>query len=227
MSRMKRACYEEAGRPSSTGIYVILGVIVLGVGSLVLAGVAFLSSLGNITIGRKPLKPIPVPASSCPYLRQVHDAAEPAGREYLRLLAGRTDPLAWGTEAAQHAQQLAVLELTLAGAIPHVPTRVASELQHARANVAAGRKAVAAAGSATDYVSRSAGQAFAGTDALSNASDLVGNACGFELRPNVSTLDGAAGEVGMSTRVSPGRGPSSIDWPALIDAFNRTRADRR
>ena len=191
----------EAGRTSSIGISLILGAIALGVGSVVVAGVAVLSSVGDVTIGRKPLEPIPVPASSCSYLRQVHDAAEPAGREYLRFLAGRTDPRAWGTEAAQHSQQLAALELALVAAIPYVPARVASELQQVSANVAAGRREVAAARSATDYVSRSSGQVFDGTTALSNASDLVGNACGFELSPNVSTLDGAAGEVGSDHRV--------------------------
>jgi hypothetical protein len=172
----------------------VIGALAL-VGAVIVVGiVAFVSSLGDITIGRKHLEPIPIAASSCPYLRQVHDAAEPAGTAYLRAFTSRrTDPGAWPIEAAQHAQQLAVLELTLSAAIPHVPPRVATELERVKLNVAAGRKEVAAARSASEYLSRSSGQVFDGVDALGNASDLVGNACGFEVSPNVAGLGDASG----------------------------------
>jgi hypothetical protein len=175
-------------------MYLVFGAIALLVGVVVVAGVALVSSLGNISIGRKRLEPIPIAASSCPYLRQVHDAAEPAGKTYLdALVSHRTDPRAWPIEAAQHAQQLAVLELTLSAAIPHVPPRVATELERVKTNVAAGREALGAAGSESDYVSRSSGQVFDGVDALANASDLVGDACGFEVNPNVAGLGDGSG----------------------------------
>jgi hypothetical protein len=170
--------------------YYILGAIALITIVVVAALIAFVTSLSNMSIGRRHLDPIPVAASACPYLRPVHDSAESAGRTYLRLLSGRTDPNAWGAEAAQHGQQLAALELTLLAAIPHVPKRVAAELEQVSANVAAGRTAVAVAPSASDYVSRSSKRAFDGIFALEDASDLVGNACGFELSPNVTELDG-------------------------------------
>jgi hypothetical protein len=187
MTRFTHSQYGEAAHSSSVSISILLGAIALAA----VLGVMFVLSLDDLTIGRKPLDPIPVAASSCSYLRPVHDAAEPARREYLRALSGRSDPRAWGAEAALHAQQLTALKLTLIAAIPHVLARVAAELEHVSRNVTAGLTELAAPDSASDYVRRSAGHALDGNDALNNASDLVGRACGFELSPSVSSLTAA------------------------------------
>jgi hypothetical protein len=147
--------------------------------------VASLDSIGdNISLpGDKHFTPIPVAATACPYLREVHDKADAAGETFRNVIDPQTE---WRTAAAQHAQQLAAFELTLRAAIPHVPTPVATELKTVHAKVAAGRKEIAAARSASEYLSLSSGQVFDGTVALGNASDLVGNACGFTLNPSVS-----------------------------------------
>ncbi len=71
-------------------------------------------------------------------------------------------------------------------ALPHVPAPVATELKTVRAKVAEGRKQVAAARSASEYTPASADEAADGYVALGNASDLVGDACGFDLTPNLS-----------------------------------------
>jgi hypothetical protein len=180
-------------RDMSVATCIVLGIVALGVACVIVAGVALLSSLGDVRIGRRPLKPIPVAATSCPYLRLVHGAAGPAGDTYLRLLSAQDDPGEWEGEKSRHAQQLLVLELALRDASTHVPSRIASELDQVVTNVAAGRKELAAATSASEYVSRSASQVFSGNEALANASDLVGSACGFELSPSVSGLGGGPG----------------------------------
>jgi hypothetical protein len=180
-------------RDISVATCIVVGIIALGVGGVVFAGVAFLSSLGDVRIGRRSLQPLPVASTSCPYLRQVHDAAGPAGDSYLRLLSAQNDPSAWDVDKSRHAQELQVLELTLRDASTHVPPRIAAELDQVVRNVAVGRRELAAATSASEYVRQSASQVFTGNDALANASDLVGSACGFELSPPVSEVDVGSG----------------------------------
>jgi hypothetical protein len=170
-----------------------LGVIAAVVALVALAFAAFAFALNNVFKGvgniglpaRERLEPIPIAASACPYLREVHDKAESASRAYMGALSAQTGSRRWPTEAAEHAQDLAAFELTLRAAIPHVPARVATELRQVRAKVAAGRKDVAAAHSASEYVGLSWGHAADGATALQNASDLVGQACGFELWPSL------------------------------------------
>ncbi len=164
-----------------------LGAFVLLLVMACIVIVGSLHSMGdNVSFpGDKHFTPIPVAATACPYLREVHDKAEAAGRAFLNVLRGQTGE--WRTEAAQHAQLLAAFELTLRAVIPHVPPPVATELKTVRMKVAAGRIEVAAAPSAGEYMRLSTAQAFEGTIALGNASDLVGNACGFKLSPDVSS----------------------------------------
>ncbi len=180
---------DEARKPSRARFFILgaVGAFVFLVVVVCVAIVAALNSLGDISIGSKHLEPIPVAPSACPYLREVHDKADAAGRAYLGVLTGQLDPHGWRTEAARHAQLLAAFELTLRAAKPHVPAPVANELQTVIVKVAAGRKEVKTAQSPSDYQSLSAGQVFEGTAALGNASDLVGNACGFVLSPNVTS----------------------------------------
>jgi hypothetical protein len=187
MTRVTAARSDEAGKSSRAPMF-ILGAIGVVVVLVVAVSIAIVASVGDI--GSKHLKPIPVPASACPYLHEVHDKADVAARTYWDVLTGQTDPRGWRTKAAQHAQQLAAFELTLLAAVPHVPAAIATELKTVRVKVAAGREEVAAARSASEYVRRSSGQAFDGTVALGNASDLVGNACGFTLSPSSYAFGG-------------------------------------
>jgi hypothetical protein len=179
---------DETGRHSRAPMFILGAVgavlVLLVVACIVI--VASLDSIGdNISLpGDKHFTPIPVAAIACPYLREVHDKADAASQTLWNVLGAQTAE--WRTEAAQHAQQLAAFELTLRAAIPHVPAPVATELKTVRVKVAAGRKEIAAAHSATEYVHLSSGQVIDGTVALGNASDLVGNACGFKLSPDLS-----------------------------------------
>lgn len=158
------------------GIFAVLAV---GLAALVFS---FNNSLQD-AFREKHLEPIPVAATACPYLRQIHDEADAAGRVYRQLWLAPATGQGWRRDQAQEAQQLAAFQLTLLAAVPHVPPPVARQLQILIADVAAGRKKVAVARSGSDYVTSSIQQVGNGLAALGNANDLVGNACGFTLSP--------------------------------------------
>ena len=174
----------------------VLGAIAAVLALVVLAFVGFAFALNNAFKGlgdigipeREHLAPVPIAAGACPYLRHVRNKAESASKTYVRILQSQDRPAdakRWRTQAARHAHELKPFEVALRAAIPHVPAWVAVELRKVRVNVAAGRREVATARSASEYASVSAGHVMEGFFALNDASDLVGTACGFDVSPGL------------------------------------------
>jgi hypothetical protein len=140
-----------------------------------------LSSLGNF--GATPtVKPISIPATSCPYLRVLNAVEESAGAGWINALDYNTTDQ-WRPFAAQLAPKLAVLETTLLVASAHVPRPVASDFADALHQVVLGRPALAASLTVNDYLSQTNDAVEAGWSDLNDAGGLIGLACGFVFSP--------------------------------------------
>jgi len=99
------------------------------------------------------VKPIPIPAASCPYLRVLNSVEESAGEGWLTAL-GYNTPQQWRPFAAQLAPKLAVLETALLVASAHVPRPVASDFTDALHQVAIGRPPLATSLTEDAYVAQ-------------------------------------------------------------------------
>jgi hypothetical protein len=134
-------------------------------------------------IGRRTLSPISVSMNACLYLRPVHDVAVRLNDQWNRALDGRQR---WPSFRAQLASELPKLESSLRRAESHVPARIVSKFEIVVADVHLGRAELPRASSIGDVLTLT-GQAkspvIEGANALSDASDLVGNACGYRLAP--------------------------------------------
>lgn len=171
-------------RPGGRRRALVIGAIVVGV----LAGPALVLSYAlpridmttlDVAARRTVLKPVPVPASACPYLRRVHDTAGSAGQAQ------------WQVDSltdfhAQLGPNLVAFESALRAALPRVPVKVATSLREVLVHVSVGVRQLDTSRSAAEYETASSGDVLAGLDALNDASDLVGNACGFRLTPVIS-----------------------------------------
>jgi hypothetical protein len=159
--------------PLATGALVVVGVVVV-------AGAAFAACVATLDFGpvSQPVKPIPIPTVSCPYLRAVHTTAESAGDGWGDVFA-TSDRRSWRPFAAQLGPKLATLELALRVAIPHVPSRVATDLRRTLAQVRLGRAKLGASRTFWGYLDNTNYAALSGYENLSHASELVGHACGF------------------------------------------------
>ena len=169
-------------RHTRRNVAIFGGVIVaLLVAGAVTVGVA-LASIDVGDIGRRsPTKAIPIPATACPYLRVVSVAASDANHWDQGIATG--DVKSWRAFAKRTAPTLAALDHSLRLAIPHVPKPVATQLRWTLLNVVKGRPALLGSESYIDYLHQSEDAVTGGYAALSEASDLVGNACGFTLAP--------------------------------------------
>jgi hypothetical protein len=128
------------------------------------------------------VKPIPIPAASCPYLRVLNTVEESAGANWFNALDYKT-PQQWRPFAAQLAPKLAVLETTLLVASAHVPRPVASDFADALHQVVLGRPPLATSRTANAYLAQTNNAVFTGWSDLNHASGLIGNACGFDFSP--------------------------------------------
>jgi hypothetical protein len=156
------------------------------VGALVAAlgfAVASFDPLGGSGLLASPpvVKPIPIPASACPYLRVVNAAASEANHWDVGLNAD--DVKSWRAFGKRLAPTLVSLESSLQLAIPHVPGPVATQLKATLHQVVIGRPKLQSTTSFTDYIEQTDGAVSEGYRDLLNASHLVGNACGFPLAP--------------------------------------------
>ena len=135
----------------------------------------------NFDIGGPAVKPIPIPATACPYLRVVHVAASSAGVDWFTAL-GYNTAKQWQPFALQLEPKLTVLETSLVASIPHVPRPVARDFEDTAHQIVIGR-APTASRNVNEYLKGTNGAVITGWSALNHASDLIGNACGFDFAP--------------------------------------------
>ena len=121
-------------------------------------------------------EPIPVPQTACPYLAQVRERAARLTELWEQpVLAGAP----WPQTRDRIVDNLASFELELVAAEPHVPDRVRAELVAVVEKVRVGRLTVPRSSNWADAATTH--EFGEGLDALTNASDLVGPACGEPL----------------------------------------------
>ena len=135
----------------------------------------------NLDFGAPAVKPIPIPATACPYLRVVHVAASSAGAGWATAL-GYSNAKQWRPFARQLEPKLAILESSLVASIPHVPRPVAWDFEDTAHQIVIGRSPSAFA-TTWDYIGRTNNAVIAGWGDLNHASDLIGNGCGFDFAP--------------------------------------------
>jgi hypothetical protein len=117
-------------------------------------------------------------------LQRVHDAAADAGRGWFGVISD-DDPKRWHDFAAQVSPKLRQLDVTLRDAVPRVPAPVAEKLQEVLRQVDIGRVELPRARTWSEYSDSTGGAVEGGYFALSDASVLVGRACGFTLAPPI------------------------------------------
>jgi hypothetical protein len=171
---------DRQDRRVAYGIAAVL-VILFGVGIA-----SCMNALNNFGDFRFSLfgnvKPIPIPAASCPYLRVLNAVEESTGEGWIGAL-GYNTPAEWRPFAAQLAPKLAVLETTLLVASAHVPRPVALDFTDALHQVVIGRPPLATSLTENAYVAQTNDAVVAGWGDLNHASGLIGNACGFVFSP--------------------------------------------
>ena len=158
------------------GLVVALVIAIVVAVGIAMSSVKPLGDLGT----RPPVKPIPISATACPYLRSVSATASAAN--YSAGLAA-SDGKSWRAFAHRTAPALASFERSLQLAMPHVPRPVAAQLRVTLRQVVIGRPALMRSRSSADYLDRTNGAQLIGFSALADASSLVGNACGLTLVP--------------------------------------------
>jgi hypothetical protein len=166
----------------------VVGVALVAGAFLILSLVAVTSWGGWTGKGVLPPTPktVPIRATACPYVRAVHVTASAAGQGWGKIDIFSKDPKPWRPFASQLRPKLANLELALRITIPHVPAPVAKNLRVTLTEVRIGRSKLDQSVSALDYMNRTDEAVFTGYTSLSDASDLVGHACGVTLAPTVT-----------------------------------------
>lgn len=173
-------------RRNGWGLLVFVGVCVALMVVFGVLGVSCGSRL-NLSWGRRPLQPIPVPMASCSYLQRVHDTADAAGRTS-GTATNNTDPRTWPRRALIVAQKLAAFDQALEAAAAHTPTPIASKLTTVHDQVGVAAVQLSQGRSGRDWSARTFGSVVTGYAALSDASDLTGTACGFTVAPDASVF---------------------------------------
>jgi hypothetical protein len=124
------------------------------------------------------VRPIPIPPTSCPYLRLVATAAANAGAPWHDAFSGSASLARLERDLPA---PLAALDFALGAAIPNVPAPVARDLREVRNDVQFGRVRLLAATSADEYLRES--KVIEGYGTLVHAGRLVGAACGANIAP--------------------------------------------
>jgi hypothetical protein len=168
-------------------VFVGFGAVMVACGdSLAHMGNGF--SMPNLNLNLGPHRaPIPIPHRSCASLRAVQLTAADAGQSWGTVLLSN-DAAGWQTFASQLGPRLARFDVALRAAIPNVPAPVAAELRDVIQQVDIGRRQLPHAKSSAAYTSLTNNAVFIGYEALGEASDLVGNACGFTLAPGLDVI---------------------------------------
>ena len=183
----------DAPPPSSKrrgrGCLIALAIVmvVFGAGFGACAYVA--SRVGNIRIGSPspPLQAIPVSHHSCPYLRQVHDAAVVAGSAS-GAAVNESSPRIWRVRSRKVGWDLVLFDLALRRAALHTPARIAAKLREVHGQVAIGLRALRDARTGSAWSNSTFGAVTSGYFSLTDASQLTGDACGFTVAPDMSVF---------------------------------------
>jgi hypothetical protein len=187
-SRVPVSDEERARIVGRSSAVFALSMCVVAIGVVVGFGIAFAAcadtashlfdGLGGSFSSPGDVKPVPIPATACPYLRLVSASATDAGTPWHDALQEHGD---WNLLKLRLTAPLASLDNALGTAIPQVPDVVAQDLRETRRDVQIGRAELLAASSVSDYLGRS--NVIDGYQSLAHAGALVGTACGFALAP--------------------------------------------
>jgi hypothetical protein len=135
------------------------------------------------TNGARHLDPISIPARACPYLDAVRITGTSAGNATGDLVVNRPSAHAVATFKTEYPAKLAAFELALRAAATQSPEPVRAQLTEVAKQVAWGRTLVRDAPDVPTFASSAFGPLMSGVSALQDATDLVGDACGFRLAP--------------------------------------------
>jgi hypothetical protein len=179
------------------GIGIAVSVAVLVV--LVLFGIAFDQFINGFTVLASPsrahLKPIPIAATACPYVRVLHDIANDVQRnEPLPVLMSTASIrwLAWPSPSPARAQQfreaLLALDLGITVSIPRLPPVVRIYLTATQRAARLGRDQIAHTYYGFLPAQPSTNLLSSGQQSFGYASDLVGSQCGVSLQADTNTM---------------------------------------
>ena len=177
---------EAAQRKASNRRAVVVGISALSILVVGVGGCALFVAhgLASMQFGRRPLSPISVSSDACPELRPVHDLAAKLNDQWTRALDGRET---WPLFQADLAAELPWLEGAITNAETYVPARIANKFEIVVLDLRLGLAELPHASSAFDVLAlQGSGKSpvVDGDYALADASDLVGNVCGYRLAPS-------------------------------------------
>jgi hypothetical protein len=129
----------------------------------------------DLDFGRRHLAPIPVAPSACPSLEPVRAQAAALQDLWLRGLDGSVASDRFRDELEL---RLTALQADAHAAEAHVPAPLAEKLRAMEWDIAVGRNELPHAGGPNPLLSDPQFHLFDGLNALADASDLVGSACG-------------------------------------------------
>jgi hypothetical protein len=170
--------------PAIVSLLLALAALAGGTGAILVAVAAasIESDLDHmLPPPRRPLEPVPVAASACPALAAVRESARRAGDLWIAV------PANWQTFAAQLGPELDTFARALRAAIPVTPPVVASRLRTVLHEVEIGLRQLPASTDLSRYLDATHFALFEGVDALADASDLVGGACGAPIYAGLAT----------------------------------------
>ncbi len=161
-------------------IIAVAMVPVVLVAIFVALAVSSFSHIGE----RKHLKPIPVAAGACPFVKAMHEEATQlqAAQPFFGVgFDAHGGMLSWRQTRARLARAGARLEFSIAGGLPQFPPEVQHYLAEVRDKVHAGRAQLRAARDAPDLIRRTSSLWADGQAAFGFAGDLIGRQCGVQL----------------------------------------------
>ena len=178
-------------------VRLIAGIVAALAGALVVMFGFFVAVVATVLphIGqakpRKHLEPIPIAASTCPYVRLMHTAAN--NFQIAQPLLGvafdeHGQVLPWPETRARLDSALTSLEASIQASEPQFPRQIQHELSITLRAVREGRVQLAAANDGADLITDTRPVREMGKRAFGYASDLVGKQCGVMLGADESTL---------------------------------------
>jgi hypothetical protein len=149
------------------GLFAIVSIVRFG---------SSLDGLNHLGDTEPELQPIPVSPSACAPLDAVRTAAAQAGDGWMSQLSA--DAAAWDAFVAQLGPELQLFADALRAAIPHVPAPLGERLQRVLRHVERGQRELPTSTDLNQYLAATGAAVFMGEQALAEASQLLGTACG-------------------------------------------------
>ena len=140
---------------------------------------------------RRHLQSIPIDVAACPYVTEMHEAANQFQIAYPTLgTAFDADqrPLTWPETQMRLGQAAAVLEDSITASLDQFPPQVVSHLAIARDALREGRAQLVLARDGMDFSTRTSGLMEHGQLAFGYAGDLIGRQCPVPLRADTETM---------------------------------------